>query len=340
MKNNYLIFWILFSSLFNTSGCSKNDGIPITNPPYGIVGTDLIKLEDAINHSDIGFANLVNQVRGSVGTSGPASKVIWSTKNDYNLGLYISANHVFGVDTWDSNEESYFDLTRVNNGIFLGSQLPKLNGNVQLGNELIADFKLYHPKIPLSATNATIFPESDFYLGIIDNQRVIDNGLAIYPNSVQTGQALQIYDPNNRTTSSQTWSNVLVNDTILVVGYPQDRTNYPNGAVSTGTVLSDSEAATAIELLKAKGDVEGEIPYKPIVEFVAKAEAISGMSGGGVFNSEGQLVGISVRATTLNSQPIVRVIRITYIRQELASFYNNLPSTDKDKLRPFIHGEL
>ena len=312
----------------------------MTNPPSGIVGIELIKLEDASNHSDTKFANLINKVRGSVGTIGPASKVIWSKKNDYDLGLYISANHVYGIDSWDNREESYVNLTNVNNGIFTGSQIPQLNGNILLGNELIADFGLYHPEVPLSATNTKILPESDFYIGIVDNQRVIDTGLGIYPNPVQTIEPLQMYDPNNRTTSAQTWANVAASDTILVVGYPQDRTNYPNGAVSTGKILSDSEAESAIQQLQEVGDVEGEIPYNPNVEFMAQAKAIAGMSGGGVFNSEGQLVGVSVRATTLNDEPLLRVVKITYIRDKLLSFYDKLSSTDKAKLRPFISGEL
>ncbi|MEZ4970429.1 MAG: serine protease [Flavobacteriaceae bacterium] len=339
MKKNITVF-NFFIFLIIITGCSKNSSNPIPYPPSGIVGTDLIKLEDAIDHSNTEFANLINKVRGSVGTFGPASKVIWSKKNDYNLGLYVSANHVYGVDTWDSREESFIDLSKFNNGIFLKSQIPSRNGSVSLGNELIADFGLYHPEIPMSTTNTTILPKDDFYIGIVDNQRATDNGLAIYPNPVQTSQALQMYDPNNRTTSAKTWANVVEGDTILVVGYPQDKTNYPNGAVSTGKILSDSEAENTIELLKEAGDVEGEIPYNSNVEFIAKAEAIAGMSGGGVFNSEGQLVGVSVRATTLNEEPLLRVVRITYIRNNLLSFYESLSSKEKNKLRPFIDGEL
>jgi len=340
MKNKNIKVWIILFSLLNITGCSKNNTDPIPNPPTGIVGTDIIKLEDAIDHSDTEFSNLINKVRGSVGAIGSASKVIWSKKNDYHLGLYISANHVYGVDTWDTREESYIDLLKVNNGIFLRSQIPPTNGNILLGNELIADFKLYHPEIPVSATNTTILPINDFYIGVVDNQRATDNGLAIYPNTIQTGHALQMYDPNNRTTSAQTWANVIEGDTVLVVGYPQDRTNYPNGAVSTGVVLTDSEAESAIEQLLEARDVEGEIPYNSNVEFIARAKAIAGMSGGGVFNSEGQLVGVSVRATTLNDGPLLRVVRITYIRDKLLSFYKNLSTTDKNKMRPFISGEL
>ncbi len=149
-----------------------------------------------------------------------------------------------------------------------------------------------------------------------------------------------MYDPNSRTTSVQTWAKAVEGDTILVVGYPQDKTNYPNGAVSTGKVFTDTQAEIVIQQLQEAGDEEGNIPYDYQVEFITNAKAIAGMSGGGVFNSQGQLLGISVRATTLGNEPILRVIRITYIKDKLSSFYNNLSSTDKNKLHPFISGEL
>ncbi|MCF6352789.1 MAG: serine protease [Cyclobacteriaceae bacterium] len=340
MKNTKSAIWILWVFLFITTSCSKDVTIPTPDPPIGIVDTDLIKLEDAVNHSNTNFVNLVNKVRGSVGTIGPGSKVIWSKKNDHSLGLYLSANHVYGIDTWNTRAESFIDILSINNGIFLTSQIPPINGNISLGNKLIADFGLYHPEIPITTTNTTILPVNDFYIGVIDNQRIIDNGLGVYPNNIQVNQPLQIYDPGNRTTSDQTWANAQEGDTILVVGYPQDRINYPNGAVSTGKVLTNTEAEAVIQQLQDAGDEEGDIPYNYQVEFITNAKAIVGMSGGGVFNAQGQLLGISVRATTLGNEPILRVVRITYIKNKLSSFYNNLSSTDKNKLHPFISGEL
>ncbi|RAJ25134.1 trypsin-like peptidase [Gelidibacter algens] len=340
MKNKdwvFLVFSLFFLSIL---GCSKDSSNVVIEPPSGIIDTNLIKLEDAVKHPNIQFVNLINKVRGSVGTLGPASKVIWSRKNDYGLGLYISANHVYGVETWNTRAESFVNLSSVNNGIFLGSQIPQKNGNVLLGNEFIADFKLYHPEIPISATNATILPANDFYLGILDNQRINDNGFAVYPENVQTSHPLEIYDPNSRTTHAQTWSNPIEGKTIMVVGYPQDRISYPNGAVSTGKVFTNTDAESIIAQLKIKGDEEGDIPYDSNVEFIANAKSLPGMSGGGVFNSEGQLLGISVRATVLNNEPILRVVKMTYIWNKLSSFYNNLSTTDKNKLLPFVNGEL
>ncbi|MDD5151098.1 MAG: trypsin-like peptidase domain-containing protein [Flavobacterium sp.] len=340
MKYTINLIWIFLTPIFIAISCSKDNSTPTPNPPTGIVETNLIKLEEALNNSNTDFVNLINKIRGSVGTNGSGSKVIWSKKNDYKLGLFLSANHVYGINTWPSLNEEFIDITANNNGIFLGSKIPSANGNVSLSNELSANFGLYHPLIPSNATNTTILPKDDFYLGIIDNQRIIDNGFGNYPNFVQTSIPLQMYDPNNRTRAAQTWSVVEANQIVIAIGYPQDKATYPNGAVSAGKVYSDTEADNIIQSLKVKGDAEGDIPYNPEVEFLANTDAIAGMSGGGVFNENGQLLGVMVRATKLNNEPVLRVVRITYIEQKMNTFYNTLSLSNKNKIRPFISGEL
>ena len=51
-------------------------------------------IEKILEGKDQDLINLLNKVRGSVGRRGTGSKTIWSRKNDYGIGLYISANHV------------------------------------------------------------------------------------------------------------------------------------------------------------------------------------------------------------------------------------------------------
>jgi hypothetical protein len=336
MKNTVTIVLTLMVPLFIAIGCAKDSA----KPSSGIIETSLIKIEDAINRSDTDFVNLVNSTRGRVGTNGSGSKVVWSKKNNFNLGLFVSANHVYGITSWPSLNEEFIDIRSVNNGIYLGSQMPQTNGNPNLTNELIANFGLYHPQIPASATNNTILPENDFYLGIVDNQRIIDNGFGQYPNFVQTSIPLQIFDPNNKALSNQTWAVPNTADIVIAIGYPQDKTNYPNGATASGKVYSDEEAENIIQLLQQSDDVEGDIPYNPQVEFLANIDAVAGMSGGGVFNADGQLVGIMVRATILNEEPVLRVVRMSYVVHKLNAFYNTLTISDKNKLQPFISGEL
>lgn len=337
MKGSALVYMVL---LVQTLSCSERNSVPAPGPPSGSSEKKFMKLEEALNHPDTGFVNLVNIIRGSVGTNGPGSKVVWSRKNDFHLGLFVSANHVYGVNSWSSLQEEFVDIQSINNGIFLGSQLPAANGSIRLTNELNANFGLYHPAIPSNTSNATILPKDDFYLGIIDNQRVAENGFGIYPNFVQTTKPLQMFDPGNRTSNAQTWSGVNTNDMIIAVGYPQDKVTYPNGVISSGKIYSTAEAESIIRSLHQQGDVEGDIPYNPEVEFLANVKAIAGMSGGGVFNARGQLLGVMVRATELNGEPVLRVVRITYIKQRFSTFFNALQVHEKNKVRPFVSGEL
>ncbi|MFX1706686.1 trypsin-like peptidase domain-containing protein [Chitinophaga sp. CC14] len=276
-----------------------------------------------------------------MGKRGPASKTIWSRKNDYGVGLYISANHIYNISGWSSRNAQFFNLFSENPGIFETSQIPPANGNITLGNTLIADFPLMHFDISPNATNTTILPSEDFYLGVIDNQRIEQGPLPQYPTLVQTAASLQMYDADNRTKAIQTWATPVAGEKAIAVGYPQDNGNYPNGAVAYGKILSDTEAADIIQKLKAAGDAEGEVPYNPDVEFFVEAQGIAGMSGGGAFNSEGQLLGIMVRASDKEKAPkIIRVVKVVYIKSRMVEFYNGLPETSKSKVKPFISGEL
>jgi hypothetical protein len=132
---------------------------------------------------------------------------------------------------------------------------------------LIADFPLVHFDISPSATNTTILITEDFYLGIIDNQRVTQGVFPQYPNLAQTDIPLQIYDPFNRSTADQTWNHPVEGENAIMVGYPQNVQSYPNGAVSIGKILSDAEAEAILSELKNSGDDEGSVPYQSNAEF-------------------------------------------------------------------------
>lgn len=317
--------------------CSKGNGDPV--PPDKTEGVS--RIEDVLNGDDRPLIDLLNNVRGSIGKRGPGSKTVWSRKNDFGLGIYLSANHLIGLDTWQTRGEKFIDIRMVNNGIFETSQLPPLNGSWQLGDILSADFLLYHSDISERATNTTILPEEDFYIGIVDNQKTVGQLVAQRPDLVQIGQPLEMYDPSNRTTAAQTWGTSVAGEKAILVGYPRDASSYPNGAVVYGTILTDAEAQAAVNALKQAGDSEGNIPYEPEVEFFVAGSAIQGMSGGGAFNSSGQCLGIMVRASDTQGAPrITRVIKTTYIRQKLVNYYNTLPQSDQDKFGPFVNGEL
>ena len=327
------VLLIIFGTSFQS--CKRN------NPIVPRSDLHVPKIEEILNGNDQDLINLLNKVRGSVGRRGAGSKTIWSRKNDYGLGLYISANHVYNISGWNSRNAQFFDLSSENLGIFETSQIPPINGSIALGNTLIADFPLMHFNISSGAINKTLLPIEDFYLGIIDNQRAEQGPLPKYPELIKTSAPLQLYDPENRTRANQTWNTSIAGEKVIAVGYPQDNTNYPNGAVAYGKILSDTEATQAIQKLKSAADAEGDIAYNSSAEFFVEAQAIAGMSGGGVFNSDGQLLGIMVKASDNENAPkIIRVVKVSYIISTMKDFYNSLSETDKSKIKPFISGEI
>nr|WP_068888712.1 serine protease [Pedobacter panaciterrae] len=339
MSSNQNIKAVLFLLLVVFLSCKKKVSPDADKPLQGKV--ELAKLEEVLNGNDQNLIKLLNKVRGSVGKRGPASKTVWSRKNEYGLGLYISANHVYSLSGWTSRSAQFFDLSSENPGIFETSQIPPINGNIALGNTLIADFPLMHFDISTNATNTTVLPAEDFYLGVVDNQRIEQGSFPQYPGVVQTTTPLQMYDPNNRTKTNQTWNSPVVGEKAIAIGYPQDKANYSNGAVAYGKILSDEEAIDTIQKLKTAGDTEADISYNPEVEFFVAAQAITGMSGGGVFNSDGQLLGIMVRSSNKEKAPkIIRVVKVSYIKSKMTGFYNSLSETSKQKIGPFITGEL
>lgn len=329
-----------FLTVLLLPGCSGRMDDPL---PPGSPGdaTSISRIEDILRGKDEDLIFLLNQVRGSVGKRGPGSKTVWSRKNDHQLGLYISASHVYGLSTWSSRNETFIDINAIHNGIFETSKLPLPSGEWDLGNRLIADFTLYHPAISPQATNITLLPAEDFYLGIIDNQRVIGQLFAQTPKVVQKSVPLAMFDPENRTIAPKTWNLPVPGEKALLVGYPQDLVKYPNGAALYAKILTDQEAKQKIVELKAAGDSEGDIPYDADAEFFIEGKALAGMSGGGAFNNQGQCLGIMVRASDKTGAPsIVRVVKTDYIRKKLVNFYQTLPHAEKDKLRPFVSGEL
>ncbi len=135
MKTNIIFFTVVFASVAFSFNLAIKRIIPIQPPKYVV-----FRIDEVLNGKDQNLIALLNKVRGSIGTRGPASKTIWSRKNDYSIGLYISANHVYGVSGWNSRNAEFYNLFSENPGIFRSSQIPPFNGNIVLGKTLIADF--------------------------------------------------------------------------------------------------------------------------------------------------------------------------------------------------------
>jgi len=326
----------VYSSISELFSC-KNIDLSTIEPG------ELIPLDDALQHQDKSFVELLDKVRGSVGKLRSGSKVVWSRKNKHALGLYISANHVHDINSWQDRNESFVDLYNMQNGIYVSSHLANSDGELDLSKEYIADHPLYHPKIPAEVTNTSILPADDFFIGIVDNQRTAKPDFDLAPprpELVQLSIPLEMYDPKARTLSLKTWDRPVLGEVALVLGYPQDSVNYPLGAVSVGEIYTNEAAEAMILALQLNGDEEGSIPYDESVEFLMAAKSLPGMSGGGVFNNKGQLLGIAVRGTVLDEEPVIRVVKVSYIKETMNEFFLKLNEYDKSVMSTFVGEEL
>ena len=298
---------------------------------------NVAKIEEVLKGNDQDLIDLLNKVRGSVGRRGAGSKTIWSRIKDSSIEVYVNANYVYGISSWNTFNPVFFDENAEKRGFFDISQIPADNGSLSIGNTLIAGFPIMHFNIASNVTNSTILPDQDIYIGIIDHQRILQKPVTNHPNIIQNDVPLQIYDPQNRINTPQNWNNPLPGQNAIVVGYPTDTDKFPNGAVALGKILTDKEAISTIIELKALGDSVGEIAYNSNAEFFIAAQAIEGMNGGGVFNMNGQLIGIIVKATVNEKSPkIIRVVKVSYIKSKIISFYKSLSIANRNKIKPFL----
>lgn len=306
------------------------------------INGELFAIEKALNFNDPARVALLDKVRGSVGVVGSGSRTIWSRKNAAGLGLYVSANHVHGISSWANLDAEYIDISLQENGRFNNAHLIADNGDVNLFTEITSDFPLYHPSITSNISNSDILPKDDFYIGVIDNQKRTNDGLdRLYkPEVIQLHTPLALYDPQARTTSQITWNSAIADQDVMIVGYPQNRTTYPFGATSIGKVLSTATANELIAKLAENGDQEGDIAYNAEAEFIVNAKSVVGMSGGGVFNTNGELLGIVVRGAALNGQSMVRVVRMSYIQNNIETFFRTLYQDEKNFLKQFFGDEI
>ena len=77
--------------------------------------------------------------------------------------------------------------------------------------------------------------------------------------------------------------------------------------------------------------------YDPEVEMIIEGCAVVGMSGGGVYNREGQQVGILVRASNeLDGKQYVRAVRMTFVVDSLMSAYEELSDSKKAVISSYL----
>lgn len=299
----------------------------------------LFSVSEVLSDPDHPHYDWVYMLYGRVAKSSQMSSSIWSLNTEAGTALIVSAIHTLG-EGYLGPGGTLINEKLVDPSEQLGATriyLPKEDGSID--NLACVLFILYHPEIPASQSGnflRDIIPRYDFFVGVIDSQKVVMEPFPQAPSPLKHEPPV-IVDPVELTTSSPTYSEVSPDETVLLMGYPQIE-DYDGGlAASVGRVLEDSEAENAIQDLLELGDEEGKIPYDSEVEIIIEGHSVVGMSGGGVYNTQGQQVGVIVRASyEYDGLQYVRAVRMTFIVDSLVSVFDSLPESEKLDIRVYL----
>jgi hypothetical protein len=144
--------------------------------------------------------------------------------------------------------------------------------------------------------------------------------------------------PRGPTTAATTWAPAKPGGRVIAIGF----TNASAESVgqlhaSVGRVLSDTEAEQVIEILRAAGDEEGDIPYDRGVELLFEGRAVEGMSGSGLFDEQGRQVGVLVRASFADiGTQYVRAVRMSYVVDRLERTLASLSASDQAAIGAYL----
>lgn len=319
-----LLFASVLGFIIGLVGCA-------TQPAVCEPVTPLFSVAEVISEQDHPCWEWVYMLQGRVTKNGSMSASVWSLRTKTGTGLVVSALHTLGEGYLGPGgsliEEQLQDPSRQTGAtrIFLA----KDNGSIDTLASVL--FILYNPDVPPEESGnhlRNILPRHDFFVGIIDSQKVVMEPFPQEPAPLKH-ESPTIFDPSNLTTVAPTFGDINSGDTVLLMGYPQTGDFAGFLAASVGTVLSDGEAEEAIRELAALGDEEGGIDYDPEVEMIILGHAVVGMSGGGVYDKDGKQVGILVRASNeYDGKQYVRAVRMTYVVAKLKSALESLSSAE------------
>jgi hypothetical protein len=301
--------------------------------------TPLFSVNEVISDQDHPLYEWVYKLHGRVAKSSQMSASIWSLRSEAGTALIVSAIHTLGEGYLGPSgtliEESLMDpaekpgATRIH--------LVKEDGSVDSLASVL--FILYHPEVPAEENGNNlrdILPIHDFFVGVIDSQKVVMEPLPNTPEPLKH-ESPTIFDPSDLTTDAPTYADVTSNESVILMGYPLTGEFEGKLAANIGRVLSDTEAEDTIEELAELGDEEGGIAYVPEVEMIIEGYSVAGMSGGGVYNSEGKQVGILVRASyEYDGKQYIRAVRMTYLVDSLMSAYEALSHSEKAVISPYL----
>ena len=268
------------------------------------------------------------------------SFVVWTTDTFYGTALAVSAAHVL---------KDYFGYPK---GVAIPTEL--INPINSLGKAVLRfsdkdagfprsvvspAFLLFHPEIPADesdpAAKYLIKPLHDFQVIVIDNQLLTEleeiQSVRLEPFRIFDALPLKL---------DASISVVRSDELVIIVGYSGINRLAPQLFAGVGRVMDRTEIKITMADLKQLGDEEAQIPYDPQAEFIIQGSTMEGMSGGGVFNKNGQLIGIIVRGTSNANLPIVRCIRMTYIVETLALNFRSADENVQKKVKPFLDRKI
>ena len=282
----------------------------------------------------------VDAMHGRVVRQTVGSASIWSRRAEAGPGVLTGAVHTLGVG-WFGPEGTDIPERMSNPADKTGVARLFLFRPDGSGPDALASplFDMYNPAIPAETNHSAfqdVLPRNDFFVAVVDSQKLDVAMLAPTPQPL-VHETLPLYDPDGVTTTEPTHADPGEGDLVLLMGFPNTGDLAGELAASVGRVLSHAEAAGVIEMLADARDEEGDIPYEPEVEMIIEAQSVTGMSGGAVFNRDGQQLGILVRASDVHDgTQYVRAVRMAYVVARLAIALDNLSPEDQAVVQRYL----
>ena len=282
----------------------------------------------------------VESVYGRAARSSNASAAVWTTQTESGAGLLVSAVHTLGVGWYTPAGQ---DVPEVLQDPAATTGVPRIflitSNGAAVDDRATPMFDLYNPAIP-GEENANFFfdilPRHDFFVAVVDDQKIDVSPLVGMPELLRN-EPPALFDPAGLAMGTPTYAAAEPGELVMMIGFPGSGTLAGQLAASVGRVLDDDEAEQAIVDLAAAGDVEGDIAYDAEVEMLVEGEALGGMSGSGVFDTAGRLVGVLVRASDpLEGTRYIRAVRMTFIASELEGAFADLPPIDQEAVAPYV----
>lgn len=300
--------------------------------------TDLFAVSELMARTDHPCYEWVAATHGRVARSSNGSAVVASDDTPFGAAVIVSALHVLGAGWFGStgvdlpaNIVDAADQTGV-------GRIELIDAAGFVAADTIAPmFDYYNPMIPAEENLAGLFdilPRNDFVFSIVDGQ-MLERGLVAPAPGPLTATSPALFDPQMLADDDPPIGGVCPAELVLIIGYPA---GFFNGEIAAGVgrVLDDDEAVEVIEELAAAGDVEGDIPYEPQVEMIIEGEAQPGMSGGGIFDRDGVLVGVLVRASDpIDDTRYIRAVRLTFAARQVAESIEALPDGERTRIERF-----